>query len=274
LDLGNAPNRLELKAFLAACGLMTLGAAAAAPARACLGAAFEAPSAEVVDARSLRMADGRTLRLAGIEPFSLIAPDLEDAEEALKAALDRLAGDGPLRVTLLSEDADRYGRLPALIATGTGTLAQGELLRAGLALAFATGDPFPCFTEMLAAEDAARQNRRGFWASGDLPPARADALKPLIGRFAIFQGRVISVGSRRARTYLNFGTWWAQDVTVEIEAGDRERFGGDAELQGLTGRRVRVRGFIEDRAGPAVLVSSPMQVEALDAPREPEGSAP
>jgi hypothetical protein len=87
-----------------------------------------------------------------------------------------------------------------------------------------------------------------------------------VGRFAIFEGRVISVGARRTLTYLNFGLRWSEDVTVAIEARHRARFGGEARIADLTGRRVRIRGFVEERAGPMVAVTTPMQVEVLGEP--------
>ena len=90
------------------------------------------------------------------------------------------------------------------------------------------------------------------------------ALDPFIGGFAIFQGVVVSVGNRRSRTYLNFGGWWAEDVTVEIDGRDREGFGGEAGLAALAGQRVRVRGFIEEKQGPMTIVRSPMQIERID----------
>jgi len=118
----------------------------------------------------------------------------------------------------------------------------------------------------LAAEDAARRQGRGFWTEAALLQARPQALALRVGRFAIFEGRVISVGTRRSRTYLNFGGRWSEDVTVEIEARHRERFGGEEELAELTGKRVRVRGFVENRAGPMAGVTSPMQIELLGEP--------
>jgi hypothetical protein len=74
---------------------------------------------------------------------------------------------------------------------------------------------------------------------------------------------VVSVGNRRTRTYLNFGGRWAEDVTVEIEARDRDRFGGELGLADLAGWRVRVRGYVEERQGPLIIVRSPMQIERL-----------
>ena len=149
------------------------------------------------------------------------------------------------------------------------------LTREGLAVVFATDEStLPCFARLLAAEDEARREGRGFWSGEELPEAVPAALRPLIGRFAIFEGVILSVGNRRATTYLNFGTWWSEDVTVEVLAGDRERFGGEEGLSALAGKRVRVRGFLEDKAGPMLLVRSPMQLEEVGPPALANGEVP
>lgn len=135
----------------------------------------------------------------------------------------------------------------------------------GLALAVAAGNPLPCFDRILRAEDTARRAGRGFWSRTKLPEARPDALAARIGRFAIFEGAPVSVGSRPTRTYLNFGRWWSEDVTAEIAARDRALFGGEAELAKLAGRRLRIRGFVEDKAGPMIVIRSSMQIETLGA---------
>jgi hypothetical protein len=250
---------------------MLAGQASAAESP-CLDGAIDIRAGEALDARSLTLDDGRVLRVAGIEPFDLLLPDAEDAEARLRQRLSQLVSARPLSVQLAAEKADRYGRHPALIAAN-GLLVQESLAREGLAIAFASGDPLPCFDRVLAAEEAARHAGRGFWAGATLPDARPEALGAWVGRFVIFEGKVVSVGNRSTRTYLNFGGRWSEDVTVEIEAGDRKRFGGEASLSALAGRLVRVRGFLQAKAGPMMAVRSPMQVEVLDAEPGKKGNA-
>lgn len=260
----------------------TLGSAAEEPAsttastlaaKTCLAATSRAKVSEIVDARSLRLEDGRTIHLAGIEPFGLLQPDTEKTEAELKSRLTELAEDKAIDVQIVAPQPDRYGRQAAMVAVD-GSLLQETLAREGLAVAFGSGAPLPCFDKILAAEAEARRGRRGFWTGERLPYARADALAPRIGHFAIFEGRVISVGNRRARTYLNFGGYWSEDVTAEILAEDRERFGGEAVLAALAGHRVRVRGFLEQKSGPMVVLRSSMQLEVLDFATGTDGIAP
>jgi hypothetical protein len=71
---------------------------------------------------------------------------------------------------------------------------------------------------------------------------------------------------------LNFGDVWSRDVTVEIVAEDRDRFGGEEALAGLAHSTVRVRGFVEEKGGPMAIVRSPMQIEVIRRPAAGEPS--
>jgi hypothetical protein len=219
--------------------------------------------AAVPDVRTVLLADGRQIHPAGIESFALIRPADSEAEAPLLAEMRRMLV-GSIRVRVLSETPDRYGRLPALIATMDGRLAQEHLAGLGIAVAYAA-TPVPCLDSVIAAEAAARRSRSGLWSGemAQLPRASPAVLSPHIGGFVIFEGEVISVGTREWRTYLNFGRRWSEDVTATIEARDRGLFGGEAALEGLAGRWVRARGFLEERAGPTMALRSPAQLEIL-----------
>ena len=261
--------------LMAAAGAVAVARAeSASPPLVCAGVTEAVGGAvRVVDARALELGDGRVLRLAGIEPFDLLSAGGDQAAAELQGRLAELVKDAAVRIELLSQEPDRYGRLAALVWAG-GELVQDVAAREGLALAFASGAALPCFEKILAAEAEARRARRGFWRKVRVPAAFPEALAARIGGFAIFEGRVLSVGNRRARSYLNFGRRWTEDVTVEIAEDDRALFGGEEGLAALAGRRVRVRGFLEEKGGPMLVLRSPMQIEALDPAKETSGHAP
>ena len=247
-----------------ACGLM-LVADAASPADAA-GCAFEPQGegrvAEILDARSFRLADGREVRLAGIEP---VATEKANRTSALSAII---AGR---EVTLSGEDdaPDRYGRQPAFVFLASSeTPVQGLLLAQGEALVSATVTNKDCALILTAAEAAARQAKQGTWAN---PAAIKNAESPGdilagIGRFTVVEGKVLSVRQAGATTYLNFGRNWTRDFAVTIS----RRMVPAVEaagivLKSLENRRIRVRGWVEARGGPRIDVLRVGQIELLGA---------
>jgi micrococcal nuclease len=244
-------------------------AAACVPAGAAAVQVVDAP-----DAGTIRLADGRSLTLAGVASFARIVDgpqSQERADRALTARLSEYLARGETRAHLLDRRADRYGRLPALLTAG-GRLVQEALVAEGLAVAFIDGRAEDCMAALLAAESEARAHGAGFWSHGAaVLAAEPGVLWSHLGRYVIFEGRILSVGNRRQRSYLDFGTRWSRDVTVEIEASDRERLGGVEALERLAGQVIRVRGFVEDSRGPMVRVRWPAQIEIV-APRDGDGS--
>lgn len=228
--------------------------------------------AEVVAAGELRLEDGRLIRLAQI---LIKSPADGDSAAAVARAAHRAVSDavasagGQLDLRVLSARPDRYGRIAAQVeapGAANGWL-QGRLIDLGLAQVSALLDDPACIGDLLRREAAARSGRRGLWSTeiGTIWHAgRPGALAARTGRFAIVEGRVVSVGERPRRTYLNFGSNWAEDFTVLIDAGDVPRLEAGGLVAGeLVGQWVRVRGWILDDRGPAIQVTHPGQLEVV-----------
>ena len=248
-------------AVLSTCGLMLAAGTAAAGAAGC---AFEPQGegrvVEVIDARSFRLADGREVRLAGIEPVATEKASRTSALSAILAGRD---------VTLRGEDdtPDRYGRQPAFVfLASSDTLVQGQLLVQGEALFSGAVTDKDCASVLMAAEAEARQARRGTWAD---PAAIKNAESPGdilagIGRFTVVEGRVLSVRQAGATTYLNFGRNWTRGFAVTISRRVVPAFeAAGTGVKSLENRRIRVRGFVEARAGPRIELLRVGQVELL-----------
>ncbi len=209
----------------------------------------------VLDGRTFVLTDGRQVRLAAIET--------PEADAANKAALEKLIANREVSLKRIGEDKDRYGRLPAYaFVTGDARSAQQILLASGQArVASRVGDP-KCAEELLRA---ARAARLGLWSDAANAPRPAQdvaALSAMRGRFALVEGRVISVRESGATIYLNFGRRWSEDFTATVLRRNEKLFGAAGlELKALAGRNVRVRGFIEERGGPWIEVSRPEQIE-------------
>jgi hypothetical protein len=217
--------------------------------------------------RTLITQDGRRITPAAIADFGTIAPQSAQmqaaAESALGDALRNLARK-PLGVRYLSDRPDRRGRRPVLLYAGE-TLLQRDLIGKGLAIAYPTDGDLPCAGRLLDAEGDARAQKRGYWARGTgwVAGARPEDFATRLNRFVILQARVISVGTRKDRSYLNFGGRWSDDVTVEIPDASRDAFGGPEAVEALDGQRVRVRGFAVWKSGPMIEVRRPWQIEIL-----------
>lgn len=214
--------------------------------------------AAVIDARSFRLDDGREVRLAGIE-----AADRAKATAALSALL--VGHEVSLRGS--DDTPDRYGRQPAFVfLAGSETPVQSELLRRGLALASSETTEKDCAAALSAAEAEARAAKSGTWAGSTViknAESPGDILAG-IGRFAVVEGRVLSVRQAGATTYLNFGRNWTQDFAATISRRIVPAFeAAGLAPKSLENRRIRVRGWVEARRGPRIELLRVGQVELV-----------
>ncbi len=85
------------------------------------------------------------------------------------------------------------------------------------------------------------------------------------GHFALVEGKVLSVRQSGGTIYLNFGRHWTRDFSVTIASRLRRTFGAAGiEPDKLEGRRIRVRGWIEQRNGPIIDAAAPEQIEIVN----------
>ena len=85
------------------------------------------------------------------------------------------------------------------------------------------------------------------------------------GRFAVVEGKVLSVRESGGTIYVNFGRRWADDFTVTVPKRlDRKFTTAGLSLKKLTGQHVRVRGTVEERAGPWIEATHPEQFEIAE----------
>jgi endonuclease YncB( thermonuclease family) len=215
--------------------------------------------AAVRDGRTLLLADGRALRLAAIEVTG-----------QSRAALQALVAGRALRLAKLGPDRDRYGRLVAFAFAGDAKQSlQQALLQQGQARVGPRVGNKPCADELLAAERAARAARRGLWADPNFAPLPAESsmrLEDERGHFALVEGKVLSVRESGGTIYVNFGRQWTKGFSVIILRRNRRSFAAAGFAPNtLAGRRVRVRGWIEQRRGPVIEADAPEQIELVGA---------
>jgi endonuclease YncB( thermonuclease family) len=242
-------------------GLLFTGFAAADDKPACkMTAAGTGQVRAVVDGRTLQLADGREVRLAGIE-----------TSEGAKAALENAVSGREITLTRMGPETDRYGRVVALIAVNPGTPEQSvqhALLAQGQARVSANPGDSGCAAGLLRAEKAARAAGLGLWADPYYLMRNAEdpaGILAVRGRFAVVEGKVLSVREAGGTIYVNFGRRWTEDFTVTVAKRQERSFkAAGLELKKLAGQRVRVRGTIEERGGPWIEAASPAQIEIAE----------
>ena len=227
----------------------------------------------VIDGRTFALDDGREVRLAAIEvpPFETGAAPAG----AARAALDALIGGHDIVLRRADIATDRYGRLVAYayaVRDGEELFAQGELIASGFARVGDHVGSRTCTLALLKSEDAARAAKLGLWADSHYDVLDAETPTDVLarrGRFALVEGKVVSVRESGATIYVNFGRRWSEDFTVTVlKRNERNFTAAGLDLKGLAGRRIRVRGFVEARGGtgrsPWIEADYPEQIETAD----------
>ncbi len=289
--------------FFGNCPAIAQGAAkTAAPALPCGGEEIGRGSVSgVVDGRSFVLDGGREVRLAGIETpapsaqdagakdagakdtdakdTSAKAADLPGSGAAARDALASLLAGAPVILRRAEFASDRYGRLLAYVDIARSgsppRSAQAEMLAQGFARVSDLVGDRDCAADLLRREQAARQAKLGLWADPYYDPLPADRPADILarrGRFALVEGDVVSVHPSGATLYVNFGRRWSEDFAVTIRKRNERKFAAAGlDVQGLSGRRVRVRGFVEARGGfagspwraPWIEAARPEQIETV-----------
>jgi endonuclease YncB( thermonuclease family) len=226
----------------------------------------------VSDGRTFTLDDGREVRLAAIE-----APSFDSAAPggaAAKAALDALVGGDDVVLRRADSETDRYGRLVAYayaVRDGEELFAQGEMIASGLARVGDRVGSRSCAVELLKREAAARRAKLGLWADPYYEVLDAETPADVLarkGRFALVEGKVVSVHESGATIYVNFGRRWSDEFSVTVlKRNERNFAAAGLDLPGLAGRMIRVRGFIEQRGlsgSPSIEALRPEQIETAD----------
>ncbi len=246
--------------------LLAAGLAAPAGARSALPAFVPGGAVElgrVIDGETLALADGRELRLAGIEtPGAGTRGEAALAKRA-QAALDKLVAGAPLELRYGGAPTDRRGRIVAQLFAG-GRWVQRELVRRGLARVHGSADARVGLPELLAAEAAARTARRGLWRRPFFAVRTPEDAARDAGSFQIIEGTVADTAFAGGSARVNFGPDWRTAFSLRIggDALKRCREAGLDPMQ-LAGARLRVRGFIDGTQRPTIEIAFPEQIERL-----------
>ncbi len=224
---------------------------------------------EVVDGDTVRLADGAQVRLVGIQapklPLGRPGFPTWPLAGASKRFLEDLTLGRAARMRFGGRRQDRHGRWLAHLVTEADGWIQQKILAAGMARVYSFRDNRRLVPEMLAIERAARAARRGIWDHPFYAIRREAETGRNLDTFQLVEARVEKVAVVRGRLYLNFGADWRRDFTVSFRARDRKALDRDGfDYRALTGRRIRVRGWLKSWNGPMIEATHREQIEVLD----------
>lgn len=213
----------------------------ASPSCAPFAATETARVESVVDGDTLRLADGRRVRLIGVN-----APELHDRSGHAEPGADsarrfasRFLGGSRVMLAVGEIRHDRYGRTLAHVWRADGASLEAALVAAGLARHIALPPDLQQLECLRTSERRARSAGSGLWGSGEFAPHVVSALRSSESGFRLLRGRVSAVSRGRS-------TWWLEiedRVALRIARADQGYFDLQA-LQRLRGREVEFRGWL------------------------------
>ncbi|VVN80317.1 thermonuclease family protein [Pseudomonas fluorescens] len=197
----------------------------------------------VVDGDTLRLSDGRSVRMIGLntpelgkkgradEPFAVTA---RKRLEALVAA-----SDGRLALLPGKESKDSYGRTLAHLYGADGANLEAQMLAEGLGFQVAVAPNVDLVACQQAAERSARQAGIGLWRHS--PVLKAEQINT--SGFALLSGRVSKVQRNRG------GVWIELQDSVVLRVAPNVLGQFDvAALARLEGKQIEARGWVVDRS--------------------------
>ena len=196
----------------------------------------------VVDGDTVRLKDGRSVRMIGIntpetgrkgradEPFAVAA------RQRLQALVQ--ASDGRVGLVPGREGKDHYGRTLAHLYGANGENLEAQLLAEGLGFQVGVAPNVDLVSCQQAAENSARNARLGLWRQSPVQSVEQ------LGRsgFAL-AGRVSKIERNRGGIWIELQGALVLRITPDLIS----QFDAD-RLNGLQGRTVEARGWVQDRA--------------------------
>jgi len=208
---------------------------------------------KVHDGDTIRLADGRSVRLIGIntpelarkgrpaEPLGYVA------KEFVQRQLFSAANDGYVKLRYGQPRTDHYGRTLAHVFLNNGSSLSALLLQKGLGQAVVI--PHNVFNAecYFAAEQTALQQARGVWKERRFLPVPATELSKSNQGFYIVRGKVKRVGRSRKAIWLQIETKGEPRLALRLAYKDLRYF--DIDPDKLLNKYVQARGWMRWHQG-------------------------
>jgi micrococcal nuclease len=162
------------------------------------------------------------------------------------------------------------GHVQAYIERDDGLWIQRDMVEKGLAFVYPSQSHYDYADALFKAEEKARVDKAGFWADEKWNVMTDEEAKSLDNRFAIVEGTIEKIVTRNNTIYLNFERDWKTDFTISIDSAKRRDFArAGANPMQWQGKKVRVRGWLQQYNGPYIEIFHPSQIELIkDTPDE------
>ncbi|KPG99138.1 thermonuclease family protein [Pseudomonas sp. RIT-PI-r] len=197
----------------------------------------------VIDGDTLRLGDGRSVRMIGLntpelgkqgrsdEPFAVAA------RQRLQALVEASGGRVGLRPGKQAQD--HYGRTLAHIYSASGANLEAQMLADGLGFQVAVAPNVDLVACQQAAERSARQAGRGLWRQS--PVVKSGQIQR--SGFAVVSGRVSKVQRNRGGIWIEL-----HDSLVLRVAPNLVGQFDNARWPALKDKQIEARGWIVDRS--------------------------
>jgi endonuclease YncB( thermonuclease family) len=230
-----------------------------------LAAGGESMVLAIAGPQTLRLADGRFVRLAEVLTPSAVSGAGYDPSAAATAFLRSAALGRKVEVKFGGAQRDRYGVYTAhvFVAGEHPFWLQDGLVSAGLAQSFPQADNHACSRELASSEVRARRERRGHWGNALFKVLSAQdtrSISNLLQTYQVVEGKIARITKAGAHTIIHFGEETKFGFTVVIEPAAEKRL-EDQNLNRWQGRFIRVRGWIERKKGT---ITQSEQIELAD----------
>ncbi len=229
----------------------------------------------VVDGDTLRLEDGRRVRLLSVNAPELARDDkpAQPFARASRQAVEAFLADAEfVHLSFESRRTDRYGRTLAHIIHPSGQNLESQLVRGGYAFPLAVSPDLQLAACLHSFAQKARREQLGVWQTSYGIPMPATAIEASDGEFRSLCGRIDKIDDANANRDL-----WLElegDLVLRIQARDRSTF-ADYNFSRLVGKTVLVWGWLDDRRERKALMargykpwslklSSPYMLEELE----------
>ena len=248
------PSLKRLGFFLSVvtCGYLSGSVNAGSTRCPAVGEVQRAELAAVVDGDTLRLSDGRRLRVIAVNTPELARdsrPRQALALEAKAAVIDFFRDDPTIVLQVGRDSKDRYGRMLAHVFRVDGTSLAEYLIGRGLGWQLVMPPNERYWLCLQGVERLARQQSAGVWSLSGYKARSATNLSDVDVGFQRVEGIVNSVSRGRQGWWLHMGK-----LAIRLQDSDLGSFDG-IDPQRWLHQPLTIRGWVIDRSDSRVVKS-------------------